>query len=340
MVTEKQGTRVTVNNVNVAELSFTSDPQTQIAANKNAIAEAQSDISEIVSGAQTVGKATQDANGNVIDTTYAKLTQVVRVDAAQSLTDEQKQQALENVGQNTSNTPTPRVLATYTLYTSYSTYVKLGTFYVGDSNIEIDINAGLGAANTSGKIILLVLNGNIQSAEGRWDQKSNDITFWYNLRDKEGNYGYVDIYCNNVPYGKIYCTVRATGATLIEKAVNVSGLPATKSVLNNSFRFVTDPSKLAPSTANGWTQTTTTGTLPSAGVYMVAFNHLPGQSQPTYYNPAVLVYDGTVGSCTVTNDTGVFLVNIAVTPSGIRLINPVNIAETVQSTNIYYKRIA
>lgn len=42
-------------------------------------------------------KATQDANGNVIDKTYAKLSQVVRTDAAQSLTDAQKQQAQRNI---------------------------------------------------------------------------------------------------------------------------------------------------------------------------------------------------------------------------------------------------
>lgn len=35
LVTEKQGTRVTVNNVNVAELSFTSDPQTQLNSKAN-----------------------------------------------------------------------------------------------------------------------------------------------------------------------------------------------------------------------------------------------------------------------------------------------------------------
>ena len=42
-------------------------------------------------------KAEQDADGNVIDTTYSKLSQVVRTDAAQSLTDAQKQQAQDNI---------------------------------------------------------------------------------------------------------------------------------------------------------------------------------------------------------------------------------------------------
>lgn len=103
--------------------------------------------------------------------------------------------------------------------------------------------------------------------------------------------------------------------------------------------FATDPSKLAPSTANGWTQTTATGTLPSAGIYMIAFNHLPSGSQSSYFNPAILIYDGTIGSCTVTDDTGILLTSIVVKPSGIQLISPVHFGE-VQSTNIYYKRIA
>ena len=359
-VAQSNGTSVSVGGAFQQTLSFASDPQAQITANKNAIAEAQTDISDIVDGSQTVGKATtadsatnatnaanatkatQDANGNVIDTTYAKLSQVVRFDAKQSITPEQAQQVLENLGQNTSNDSTmSRILATYSFGTGYSTYVKLGTFYVGASNIEIDINAGLGAENTSGKIILVFLNGTLLRAEGRWDQKSSNITFWYDVRDIEGNYGYIDLYCNNVPYGKIYCTVRGTGARLIEKATNVSGLPSTNVPLPNSYRFITDPSKLAPSTANGWTQTTATGTLPSVGVYMIAVHHTPSATQPHhYYNPAILVYDGTAGSCTATDETGALLISINVTPSGIRLVKPGDITAPVQSTNIYYKRIA
>lgn len=212
-----------------------------------------------------VGKATADADGNVIDTTYSKLTQVVRTDSEQSLTDAQKQQALENVGQNTAISETMRVLATYAFGSAYSTYVKLGTFYVGDSNIEIDINSGFGAKNTSGKIILVTTNGFIDLAEGRWDQKADNIEFWYDVRDKEGNFSYIDLYCNNVPYGKIYCTVRATGASLIEKANNVSSLPSTKVALNDTFRFI--------GSASTWvTGTSGSITLPSSGWYYIRYN--------------------------------------------------------------------
>lgn len=50
-------------------------------------------------------KATQDANGNVIDETYAKLSQVVRVDAAQSLTDAQKNTVARNIERSAESTP-------------------------------------------------------------------------------------------------------------------------------------------------------------------------------------------------------------------------------------------
>lgn len=234
-------------------------------------------VSAEVSGGSIVGKgssedATPSGGQYIPEKNYADLSQVVRTDATQSLTDAQKQQALENVGQNTATSDTSRVLATYAFGTGYSTYVRLGTFYVGDSNIEIDINSGLGAKNTSGKIILVTTNGFIDLAEGRWDQKADNIEFWYDVRDKEGNFSYIDLYCNNVPYGKIYCTVRATGASLIEKANNVSSLPSTKVALNDTFRFIGS----APTWVTG---TSGSITLPSSGWY-----YLQASSNSTFSN--------------------------------------------------------
>lgn len=300
----------------------------------------QSNLDDVTVG--SAKKATQDADGNVISTTYGKLSQVVRFDAKQNITPEQAQQVLENLGQNTSNDSTmSKILATYSFGTGYSTYVKLGTFYIGDSNIEIDINSGLSDQNTSGKIVLVAVNGIIQIAEGRWDQKANNVEFWYNVRDKEGNYGYLDIYCNNVPYGKIYCTVRGAGATLIEKAINVSGLPSTKVALNDTFRFITDPLKLAPSTANGWTQTTATGSLPSAGVYLVGATVDDNGTSGTL-SPCIMVFDGT-------NSAIVFAIVLA-TQSYLAYLPSVSkkkwiLQEALNNTeldiiNIYYKRIA
>lgn len=54
----------------------------------------------------TAKKATADANGNVIDTTYAKLSQVVRTDVVSSNTDEQKRVANENTLRYITGSPT------------------------------------------------------------------------------------------------------------------------------------------------------------------------------------------------------------------------------------------
>ena len=361
-VAEQQGTRVKVNNVNVAELSFTSDPQTQITANKNAIAEAQTDISDIIDGSQTVGKAKRDANGNVIDTTYAKLSQVVtKDDSTNSINGKSdaakyflrnKQVTTSAVSINTTGWYRIAKLPTYS-----SSRITVTKQYNYERGISLILDVAVGADVTEDATT------NIVASYAGMRGQSNYID---KVRYKQAGSGqvYIDVHIvsdgNVNSYWLAYDVTSAYASAFISSDFALyafqqtsdtggtelpmpedTGLTTTGQIYQQGAPvFATDPSKLEPSTANGWTQTTVTGSLPSAGVYMIAFNYLPSQSQPLYYNPAVLVYDGTVGSCTVTNDTGAFLVSIAVTPSGIRLVNPVNIAATVQSTNIYYKRIA
>ena len=354
LVTEKQGTRVTVNNVNVAELSFTSDPQTQITANKNAIAEAQSDINDIVDGSQTVGKAKQDANGNVINTTYAKLSQVVRVDAAQSLTDEQKQQAQENLalqGNATLTTPAWYKIATISEgYVAKIIRVKLTSSWGSDRPFSAEATITIASNSYSETIITTVGNfGHPTVGQNNIFSKirlnGTNIEVYYNTSNSHTCRFEIEKYDHDNANITIYDFETTdqgeeSGSCFVCDFVN--GINTSGGVYQNGAPvFATDPSKLTPSTANGWTQTTATGTLPSVGVYMIAVHHTPSATQPHhYYNPAILVYDGTAGGCMVTDETGRLLVSITVTPSGIRLVNPVNPAATVQSTNIYYKRIA
>ena len=89
-LTEKTGTKVKVNGATQPEVNFTSDPQEQLDG------KAKTDGTY---PSMTVGKAT-NANqlGGVDATSYAKLSQVVRTDSEQSLSIEQKRQALNNVG--------------------------------------------------------------------------------------------------------------------------------------------------------------------------------------------------------------------------------------------------
>ena len=119
----------------------------------------------------TVGKATADANGNVIDTTYAKLSQVVRVDAAQSLTDSEKRIAASNIartGKATLSSPAWYKIAEATNLLRAVIVVKLVTDWGTDrpfSSIAIINNAG----NQYGECIISTI-GNYGHPVG--DQKN------------------------------------------------------------------------------------------------------------------------------------------------------------------------
>lgn len=334
-LTETTGTEVKVNGATQSEVNFTSDPQTQITANKNAIAEAQSDISDIVSGAQTVGKASRDANGNVIDETYATKTDTATLNNISTA-----------VGQIvTRGWHTIVELPQASISNGASGLVTVTKWYQSDQPFSIVFTySRTGYEKTVITLLSCQMPAPITGYKIGTDSSSKKIQL-YQPVTRESNEWSIAVF-NSRSGGAIAVasdevdTDTSMRDTEIELAADI-GLATTGKVFQDgSPVFATDPSKLAPSTANGWTQTTATGSLPSAGVYMVAFDYLPSGSQPGYYNPAILLYDGTIGSCTVTDDTGGLLVSIVVEPSGIRLINPVNIAATVQSTNIYYKRIA
>lgn len=352
---ETTGTEVKVNGATQSEVNFTSDPQTQITANKNAIAEAQSDINDIVSGAQTVGKATADGDGNVIDTTYAKLSQVVRVDAAQQFTDAQKWTFSKNsrfiLKKKIERAPKWKTVACISNY----------------GQVCMTISSDLpGSGQLIAKFLLAIGYGNAANIT-QIGYTANSPISAIRLRSTTSAKTYVDLLFNNRTAiattlsvyfeANLTNTYESTDIQLFD-FVDFSGDESDYTItmlnlVNNGINttgtiyqqglpvFATDPSKLAPSTANGWTQTTVTGSLPSAGVYMIAVYHTPGDTQPHhYYNPAILIYDGAVGSCTMTDDTGVLLISMVVTPSGIQLARPVSPGSAVQSTNIYYKRIA
>lgn len=273
LVTEKQGTRVTVNNANVAELSFTSDPQTQID-------EAQSDISDIVSGAQTVGKATQDANGNVIDETYAKLSQVVRTDAAQTLNNSQKQIARNNI---TTFISKGLPSAGWYRIAELSTYgffeIEFCNVYYALASSPCKVFISCGALD-SDKYSLTSINSNnpsphVKSVRLISIENRIYIDFYYNGTMSNDTVG---IIMSGISYNEGFAQITPIDFTPVDNTGTIltsldmtAGINTTGGVYQNgSPVFATDPTKLAPSTANGWTQTTATGTLPSAGVYMIS----------------------------------------------------------------------
>lgn len=346
LVTEKQGTRVTVNNANVAELSFTSDPQTQITANKNAIAEAQSNINNIISGAQTVGKATQDANGNVIDETYSKLSQVVRVDAAQTLNDGQKQIARNNVTTFISKgLPSAGWYRIAELVTSGFFEFQFNSVYYATPSSTCKVFVSLGAQYTD-KYSLTSINSNsaspvVQSVrliaiENKWY-----VDFYYN-----GTYSQdvIGIVMSGVSYNDAFAQITPIDFTPVDNTGTVltslditAGINTTGGVYQNgSPVFATDPSKLAPSTANGWTQTTATGSLPSAGVYMISFD----EENNATISTGVLFFDGQNVAQTVTAASMIAVVTILYHHTGSTKWRVAFNANQLNLTSVYYKRIA
>ena len=287
-VIEKQGTAVYVGGEAQSRVNFTSDPQTQITANKNAIAEAQSNINNIIDGSQTVGKATRDANGNVIDTTYAKLSQVVRVDAAQSLTIEEKMIAKSNVAITTSKEHSTSLLTGWyrvAKLENRSLYsVTIGQNYNHNTpgNVKLCLNIGYVSAIITQESGIFPVDYNIDRV--RVCIGTADRTVFLDVHSPNTYFNdtvvnidtlYSDFPQSMEPYEDWEYlgesdTVSGYTTTLLNFA---SGINTTGTIYQQGAPvFATDPTKLAPSTANGWTQTTATGTLPSAGVYMVAPN--------------------------------------------------------------------
>lgn len=307
-------------------------------------------------------KATRDANGNVIDETYAKLSQVVRVDAAQSLTDAQKNTVAQNIERSTGRTVNSGT-GWYNILTAdingyFVADLSVTSSYSNSEPTEVKIIAiggytvpGLTATRASvtcfsaGALSPFVSKVRVRSIEGQVCIDVyipyNTTTYFNTMNVTLNSWKNIDGTMPQVqPFTFVDTEASADSVSICEVIPN--GISTNGQIYQQGAPvFATDPSKLEPSTVNGWTQTTVTGSLPSAGVYMIAFNYLPSGSMSWYYNPAILVYDGTAGSCTVTDSlAGAALVSMVVTPSGIHLTNPVNVTNDVEATNIYYKRIA
>ena len=315
-VAEQQGTRVKVNNVNVAELSFTSDPQTQITANKNAIAEAQSDISDIVDGSQTVGKAKRDANGNVIDTTYALLpTSVTNTDRASG-------QWVVGTG------ATPATGKT----------MLLGTFSIYDTNIWLRISGGVARGGSSN--YTTDVNVFISSLKGTVNEAYCYVRKLYKSSRTTGIYYTVDssrrlrIYAAVPQYGKMFVSAEVSGGAIVDKGSGEDANPTGGQYIPEKNYFATDPSKLEPSTANGWTQTTATGSLPSSGVYMVSFAIQSGGNVGT----GILVFGGSLAFTAIGTITGAYTAAYYPSASTKWSLGGGDYTGTINA--VYYKRIA
>ena len=356
-LTETTGTEVKVNGATQPEVNFTSDPQTQITANKNAIAEAQSDISDIIDGSLTSKKAEQDSDGNVIDTTYAKLSQVVTKDSSgnviNAITDaakyflRNKQVSTSAVAINATGWYRIAKLPTYS-----SSRITVMKQYNYGRGISLILDVAVGADNTEDATTNIVASyAGMQGQSDyidkiRYMQAGSGQVYIDVHIISDGN---VNSYWLAYDGASVYTTFTSsefalyqfqqtsdTGGTELPMPED-TGLATSGTIYQQGAPvFATDPSKLEPSTANGWTQTTATGTLPSAGVYMIK---IPGGNE-SLEGIGIMIYDGSdYSACTLAIMGNPCVVNY--TPSGSDKWSVNNASGmTIEVQQVYYKRIA
>ena len=292
--------------------------------------------------------------------TNAKLSQVVRIDAAQSLTDEEKTRAKANLVIQTAK------LKSFSITSGWYRVAKLAnnkvyavvfgeTFtYNSPSNAKLILNIGYSTAVitqcgirstafTPNRVRTCVATGGDVFFDIYIpDTTVNNVAIYIEKLYVANGNPYVDTY-DDWEYLGTDDTVSGYDVTLLDLlgGTNTSG----KLYQNGEPVFATDPSKLVPSTANGWTQTTATGTLPSAGVYMVQVS-VPYDLGLTRIEVVLIPYDGNSGTCPIvfiTNDSGRLTVSAAGDSSGRHFwLSGLSQSGTNynQITKIMYKRIA
>lgn len=248
-------------------------------------------VSAEISGGSIVGKGSSEdvypSGGQYItEKNYADLSQVVRVDTAQQFTDAQKwmfsknsrfnlQKAIERVSQwktvacisnygqvcmavSTDLPSSGQLIDKFFLAIGYGNTANITQIGYATTS---PISAIRLRSTTSAKTYIdLLFNENTTVAT------TVSVYFEANLTNK---YSSVDIdLFDFVDFSGDESDYTITMLNLCNSGINTTGTIYQQ----GAPVFATDPSKLTPSTANGWTQTTATGSLPSAGVYMVAPN--------------------------------------------------------------------
>ena len=215
----------------------------------------------------------------------------------------------------------------------------IGTFNVYDSNIHLKISGGIVLSSvdntTDAEVFISTTNYTVEKAvcfANKLYTTSTRTGLYYTI-DSSHN---LRIFAPLSEYGKLFISAEITGGTIVGKGSSELQYPSGGEYIKTNYYFATDPSKLAPSTANGWTQTTATGTLPSAGVYMIK---IPGGNE-SLEGIGIMIYDGSDYSvCTLAIMGNPCVVNY--TPSGSDKWSANNASGlTIEVQQVYYKRIA
>ena len=191
---EGNGTEVYVGDALQSRVDFTSDPQTQ--------------INNIVSGEQVVGKATADADGNVIPDTYALLPT--------SVTDTDRASGQWVVG--TGGTP------------ATGKTMLLGTFSIYDTNIWLHISGGFARGGSSN--YTTDANVFISSLQGTVNEAYCYVRKLYKSSRTQGIYYTVDsgrnlrIYAAVPQYGKMFVSAEISGGSIVDKGSSEDANPS------------------------------------------------------------------------------------------------------------------
>lgn len=240
----------------------------------------------------TVGKAKADQKGNVIDATYAKLTQVVTKDNSTGSIDALTSAAKYFLRNKQVSTGEVSISATgwyriAKLPTCSSSRITVTKHYKHGRGVSLILDVAVGDDNTEDATTNIVA-----SYAGMKDQRN----YIDKIRYKQAGRGqvYIDVhiisdggensywlaYDGTSAYSTAFTSSQFalydfqqtsdTGGTELPMPED-TGLATTGTIYQQgSPVFATDPSKLAPSTANGWTEITPTEALPSVGVYLIA----------------------------------------------------------------------
>lgn len=298
--------------------------------------------------------------------TNAKLSQVVRVDAAQSLTDVQKNVVAQNI-ERSADRIANNGQGWYNIFTAdtnacFVADLSVVSGYYNSEPTEVKIIAiggyaasGFTATRASitcfsaGALSPFVSKVRVRSIEG---QICIDIYLPFNTTVDFNNMIVLlnSWKCSNnaTPQVQPFTFVGTDDGTdnvsiceVIQKGISTNG----QIYQQGAPVFATDPSKLTPSTANGWTETTATGSLPSAGVYLVQVN-VPYELEMTREEVVLISYDGNGGTCPITfitNDSGRLTVSATADSSGRHFwLSGLSQSGTSYNkiTKIRYKRIA
>lgn len=263
-IVEKQGTAVSVGGDYVANIEFTSDPQTQ--------------IDNIISGATTVGKASADGNGKVFADTYLPI-----------------------------NNKTLTLNNTNVTATSIYEFVQSFNLKYGESTLQMYFESG----------------SNYSTIRGFLDAAG--VVY--------ASYNYLSVLCvGNVYVVTVYAGYNNTSNIKQPQSFFVSSVGSSP-VLSTNNCLKVDPSKLTPSTANGWTEGGGSLIPSNAGKFLIYAEFTLAAYPYTGYGE--VIYNGTTGNGYISCNAGGNASNqfsVFINSTGTY------IGSTITPTTVYYKQ--